>query len=105
VNDLEEARAMLQGLAGQHAVLGKLASGTLKREDLPALQKAAADLGLDTVSEALGQLASGKSPAAILTYLLASGDFPDLMPHLVELRSTVDDVATMARVLSLGRRP
>jgi hypothetical protein len=99
VSDLDDSRELLRTLAGRHAILGKLAAGTISRADLPQLERAAADLGLHTLAAAIGKLAAGQSTTSILAFLVASGDFPDLTERLLTLKDQADDAAAILRAL------
>lgn len=101
---LDEARAILEQAGGQYEVLRRLARGELRSEDLPALQAAAADLGLSSIVEALRRLSAGHTPTMVLTFLVATGEFPGLIEKLQALRSDLDTAASVARAFGAGRR-
>lgn len=104
MNTLDQARAVLEQASGRFEVLGRLARGELKAEDLPALQAAAAELGLWSIVEALRRFAAGHSPGMVLTYLVATGEFPGLIDRLQALKADLDAAAGVARAFGLGRR-
>jgi hypothetical protein len=104
VNDLDDARELLRTMAGRYAVLGKLAAGNISAADLPALEAAADELGLGVLAHALRRLGRGESPLMVLSYLVGSGEFPDLVDRLQGLRELADVAAGAARGMGYGRR-
>jgi hypothetical protein len=103
MSQLDEARSVLESLAGRYEILGRLARGEVRPEDLPALRAAAEDLGLGVLAEGLRRLGAGQSPLAVLAYLVGSGEFPGLVEKIQALRVEVDAAAEVARAFR-GRR-